>query len=89
MTVTTAGRTDTDDLFALSGIFNGGKLNHTPMLAFIETPDDVEVLILHNAKDVLLLPGDTPMMVQWRGQWSSDFFQFTAADAIAAYIAKM
>jgi len=38
--------------------------------------DGIEIKIVNNYKDLLFLSDETPVMVQWRGQWSSDFFHF-------------
>ena len=88
-TITTAGRTQIDELFKLSGILDG-KLSHTPFLAFLATEQGVEVRIFDRARDLVAeCPPKTPVMVQWRGQWSSDFFQMTAADVAHALAARL
>lgn len=80
MKIVTDGRTDIKDLFKISGILEASKLNHTPFLAFIASGDKVTVEIVNSAKKLLTYPNPTPVMVQWRGQWSSDFFRFTVKD---------
>lgn len=72
-----AGRTDLDDYFKNSGVFEYSKLNHTPFLVFIESKDAVQVRIVFSAKELLTFPNETPVMGQWRGEWNSDYFQFT------------
>ena len=75
-----AGRTDLEDYFRISGVFEYPKLNHTPFLAFIESDDTIQVHIVFSAKDLLKFPDDTPVMGQWRGEWHSDYFQFTVGN---------
>jgi hypothetical protein len=83
MNIVTVGRTDTADYFN-EVILANAKLEQTPVLAFIkrERPDGlaVEVRIIQRPADIADLPNDTPLMGQWRGQWRSDFFQFTAGE---------
>ena len=71
------GRTDTDDYFKRSGVFDSERLNHTPLLAFIVSEDIVSVRIINKADELLSLDDETPVMGQWRGEWHSNFFQFT------------
>jgi hypothetical protein len=80
MEVITAGRIDLKDLISISGIFGYGQLNHTPFLVFVTNGDRVEVEIVDKPKDLLMHSDDTPVMVQWAGQWRSDFFQFKVGD---------
>ena len=56
------------------------KLNHTPLLVFVVSEDTVTVRIIEKPSDLLLYPDETPVMGQWRGEWHSDFFQFTVRD---------
>lgn len=77
------GRTDLEDLFKLSGILRFKRLQHTPFLAFIGS-DPVKVQIIESADKLLNLPDETPVMVQWSGQWRSDFFQLTVGDVRVA-----
>lgn len=91
--VLTAGRgssSDLDALFSLSGLFDRGgtvRLNHSPFLAFIADGDSIRVAIVPQAALLLGYPDETPVMVQWRGQWRSDFFQLTVGD-IRAELAR-
>src|SRR4030095_4100517 len=81
ITVLTAGRTDLEDFFRLSGLVTATRLTHTPFLAFVAEGTTVQVRIFENAGDlVTVLADDTRVMVQWPGQWRSDFFQMTVAD---------
>jgi len=72
-----AGRTDIDEYFKLSGVFESERLTHTPLLVFIAGQDAVTVRIVDKPTDLLSFPDETPVMGQWAGQWRSDFFQFT------------
>ena len=71
------GRKDIDDYFKLSGVFASERLNHTPLLAFITSEDIVTVRIIDKPVALLAFADETPVMGQWRGEWRSDFFQFT------------
>ncbi len=77
MNVKTAGRTDLEQYFSISGVFKNTKLTHTPLLVFVTSEDTVTVEIIDRAKELLNYPDATPVMGQWRGEWRSDFFQFT------------
>lgn len=78
--VITEGRTDIDDLFRISGVLTWTKLNHTPFLAFVVEGQTVSVRIVKNATKLLELTDETKVMVQWKGDWNSDFFHFTVGD---------
>ena len=80
MQVITSGRTDVSEYFEGSGIRDWEKLPHTPLLVFQVTDDTVTVRIVNDPRDLLEFPDDTKVMGQWRGQWRSDFFQFTGRD---------
>ena len=79
-----AGRSECIDLFIKSGIFDASKLPHTPFLAFRvnENTEDptVEIVLVKSAADLLTWPDDTQVMVQWPGQWRSDFFHFKVGE---------
>jgi hypothetical protein len=77
MQLTTAGRVDVDEYFRLSGIREFKNLNHTPLLAFETSEVSVTVRIVDSADKLMDFPDETKVMAQWRGQWKSDFFQFT------------
>ncbi len=83
MKVKLAGRTDLADLFKLSEILRT-KLVHTPFLVFKETEDGLEVEIVDQASALRGYPRSTKVMVQWRGDWRSDFFQMTVGDVLDA-----
>jgi hypothetical protein len=72
-----AGRTDVDSYFRLSGVFDAERLNHTPLLVFSAENETVQVLLLDDPRELLSLDDGTQVMGQWRGEWRSDFFQFT------------
>jgi hypothetical protein len=71
------GRVDIDAFFKCSGVFDSEWLNHTPLLVFTASEASVTVRIINKPNELLFLPDDTPIMGQWRGQWHSDYFQFT------------
>ncbi len=71
------GRKDVDDYFRASGVFESEKLNHTPLLAFLASDDTLKVRIIDKPLELLDFSDETPVMGQWRGEWRSDFFQFS------------
>ena len=71
------GRTDTDDYFKLSGVFDSERLTHTPFLVFIPSEGTVTVRLIYKPDELVAFDDETPVMGQWRGEWRSDFFQFT------------
>jgi hypothetical protein len=74
--VVLSGRTDIDDYFRISGVFDYEKLNHTPFLVFAETGDTLQIQIIDSVQKLLTFPDETPVMGQWRGDYHSDYFQF-------------
>jgi len=75
------GRTDFDDLFAISELFDGTTLNHNPLLAFIIDDDICRVQLVHNSDDLLTdFEDNVQIMAQWPGKWRSDWFKFTVHD---------
>ena len=87
--ITLAGRTDIDEYFKLSGVFERERLTHTPLLVFIADQDSVTVRIVDTPTDLLSFPDETPVMGQWAGQWRSDFFQFTVGQYRQYLFAKL
>lgn len=94
MAIVTAGRTDLEDFFKLSGVISSSKLNHTPFLVFETVDDNIVVIIVTSVKELLRndmvgfrFLDDTPVMCQWRGQWRSDYFRFTVGD-VRKYMAE-
>jgi hypothetical protein len=77
MDIITSGRTDVADYSQKSGMRYYKTLNQTPFLAFLVSNETVEIRIVKNSKDLLKLPDDVKVMAQWRGEWRSNFFQFT------------
>lgn len=67
----TSGRTEK------SGLRDYSRLRHTPLLVFVVADDMVKVDIVSTLEGALWYSDDTKVMGQWRGEWSSDFFQFT------------
>lgn len=70
------GRTDLDDYFRISGVFDYERLTHTPFLVFAVNGDTLQVHIVDNAIDLLAFPDETPVLGQWRGNYRSDYFRF-------------
>jgi hypothetical protein len=84
--ITTTGRKDVDSFFSKSGVLNY-KNPHTPFILFVEKNNDVEVEIVDKASDLLAYPDNYKIMSQWKGEWKSDFFQYTVGD-VRKYLAK-
>lgn len=85
MGVQLAGRTDVADYFKSSGIRAYKVLSQTPLLVFHDELDGVRVEVVRRPVALLDLPDDTPVMGQWQGKHSSDFFQFTVGQ-FRAYV---
>ena len=81
--VITQGRKDTDAYFRLSGVLTQ-ILNQTPFLVFVIDGDTVDVHIVGSATALCDYPSNTQVMAQWRGEYRSDYFQFTVGDALNA-----
>ena len=81
--VRTSGRKDTDAYFRLSGVLTQ-ILNQTPFLVFVIDGDTVDVHIAGSATALCDYPSNTQVMAQWRGEYRSDYFQFTVGDALNA-----
>ncbi len=60
------------------------RLKFTPFLAFVATENKVEVKIVEKAEYFLYahkdMPDETKVMVQWQGEYKSDFFQTTVGE---------
>jgi len=82
MKMYTTGREASSEFFEQSGIRDFKKLSHTPILLFFEDHDEHEatVEIFQKPQDILEYPDEIQAMMQWRGEWSSDFFKFTVGD---------
>jgi hypothetical protein len=78
--IVTTGRTDLDNLFQKSYILSSKKLTHTPFIVFQELDDSIVVVLAKNKDDLLAFPDETKVMVQWQGNWRSDFFHLTVGD---------
>jgi len=82
-------RTDVDTLLEKADLLEGGRLTHTPFLAFVpekttEGPK-VTIHVIDRAAEVAALPPETLVMVQWAGRWRSDYFKLTAGDVAGAF----
>jgi len=86
--IITSGRTDLDDFFGLSGVLGWTKFPQRPFLAFLAEGDTVTVRVIEKSVEILALSDDTPLMVQWAGEWRSDFMRLTVGDYRAALQAK-
>lgn len=73
-----AFRSDTEDLFKLSGILTQEKLNHTPFIVL----DEEQGVHTCNSADKLVAeyPPEMEVIVQWTGKFRSDFFRTTVGE---------
>lgn len=53
------------------------KLTHTPFIVFKQSDDGFEVVIERHVDRLYKYTDSTEVLVQWRGEWRSDFFRFT------------
>lgn len=81
------GRTDVDRYFAQSGIRESRKLRHAPFLVFLEGNAWTSVELVDSAPKLLTYPDATPVLGQWRGEHSSDFFRF-AVSQLREFVVK-
>ena len=89
MEIVLHGRSDLDAFFDKSDVLTAAKLAHHPFLAFIQEGDGaVHVRRIDTAADVVRLPEETPLLIQWPGQWRSDYFKLTAGDVARARSAR-
>lgn len=79
----TSGRTDLEDYFRLSGVLEWKELKHSPFLVFVEGKETIEIKIVKNTTELLNYADETKVMAQWKGEWRSDFFQFTVGQVRA------
>lgn len=77
---------DLERLFSMSGCLSYPKLSHYPFIAFTQTEDGTVVVNIVTSAQKLVtdFPLDTPVMIQWAGRWSSDFFKMKVSDVKAA-----
>lgn len=76
-----AFRTDLEDFFKLSGVLTSSNLKHTPFVVLL----DEGITLCRSASELVKkYDGETRVLVQWRGQWSSDFFSMRVKDVAAA-----
>ncbi len=88
--ILTVGRRDLEDLWEKSDILTHYSRNHHPFLVFVEKGDKIEVRIYKHLNELIKsnLPANTRIMVQWKGNWKSDFFHFSFEELIKAYYEK-
>ena len=80
--IKTIGNTPTQDFWDMSGILDQ-KLTHTPIIVFQPVNNGTEVRIFNRATDLLTdkeISDDAKVMMQWRGQYKSDFYQMEVSD---------
>jgi len=75
-------RTDLQNFFDNSLKYDiNVKLNHTPFIVVNEENNSLD--IVHKVSTLLENFGDKPetkVIIQWKGQWNSDFFTFTVGE---------
>lgn len=65
-----------DQLFKKSGVLHYKKLEHTPFIVIRCNDKETNIDLVDNKDELLGYPDDQQVMVQWRGEWRSDFFLF-------------
>ena len=81
-------RDSLEAFFEKSGNLDG-RLTHTPFLVFAVEGANVRVAVVDSASAVAQYPDETPVMCQWAGRWSSDFFKMTAGDVKRALAKRL
>jgi hypothetical protein len=76
-TIKLAGRTDVEDYFKRSGVFDADRMEDTPFIVYLVRDDEIVVELVHSPAKLVTYPDDTPVMSQWVTDEISDFFQFT------------
>lgn len=79
-------RTDVEEYFRRV-VLAYGKLTDTPLVAFVFRANGIDVEVITKPGQTRFLPDETPMMGQWRGEWRSDYFRFTAGQ-LKAFVAE-
>lgn len=71
-----------DQLFTKSGLIGDAALVHHPFLVFVVDPVSqiLRVEIVKTVRDLMFYDDQTPVMLQWPGQWRSDWFHFKVID---------
>ncbi len=85
--IITIGRTDLKDLWEKSDVLTSDERKFYPFLVFEVKEEEVHVLLEKKLTNLLYsnLPDNTKIMVQWQGEWRSDFFQFTLEELKNAF----
>lgn len=80
--ITRGIRHDTFDLFTKSDLLTASNLNHTPFLVIESEPvdDAVYIAVVGNKEALLTYPDSASVLAQWKGQFRSDWLQFTVGD---------
>jgi hypothetical protein len=65
------------DFWVKSDVLSTMKHEHHPFLLWV---GPLEVKIIKTLDEVLDYPDDSFVIKQWKGEWRSDFFQFSVAD---------
>jgi len=88
--IKTIGREDLENLWKNSNILSHFKREHYPFLVFVQKEDEIEVVIYKELNNLICanLPETTRIMIQWGGNWRSDFFHFSLKELINAYNEK-
>jgi hypothetical protein len=76
-TIKLAGRTDVEDYFERSGVFDTPRNEDTPFVVFVVRTDEIVVELVQSPAILLTYPDNTSVMRQWVTDETNDFFQFT------------
>lgn len=83
----TTGMIDIEALFEKSNILKDEKLFHNPFIVFKDDGDYMNIRIVENYKELFNFHPDTKVMVQWIGNFSSNYFHFRVRD-LTDYLEK-
>jgi len=76
--------TRTDSEGCIAELCQYTQLNHTPFIAIIEDcgvyGENTHISIVSSARELIKLDSAVKVIAQWRGKYSSDFFEFTVGD---------
>lgn len=88
--IKTYGRDDLENLWKKSDVLDGEKRERHPFLVFLVEENEIIVKEYKYLKHFINLDyaDDTRIMVQWEGNWRSDFFHFSFKEIKEAYKKK-
>jgi len=88
--IITTGKENLEDLWEKSDILDSNKREHCPFIVFSEKDEVIKVKLYKEIRLLIKssLSEDTRIMVQWQGNWRSDFFHFNLKELKEAFFKK-